>query len=100
MEGQNLFRRALSAAPALESDAPNPSGPPALKPRRTSLGRPQSKWKRSTVPVSDDELESTECCRKWREGVVLPGVAPPGVGRPLARGRASLLGELWESMSV
>ena len=58
MEGQNLFRRALSAAPALESDAPNPSGPPALKPRRTSLGRPQSKWKRSTVPVSDDELES------------------------------------------
>ena len=68
-------RRAQSAAPALESAAFTPAQTPAvflrarssggqqqarkvLRPRRTSLGRAQSKWKRSTVPASDNELEA------------------------------------------
>lgn len=68
-------RRAQSAAPALESAAFTPAQPPAvflrarssggqeearnvLRPRRTFLGKAQSKWKRSTVPASDNELEA------------------------------------------
>ena len=68
-------KRAQSAAPALESAAFTPAQPPGvflrarssdgkeearkvLKPRRSSLGRAQSKWKRSTLPASDNELEA------------------------------------------